>query len=243
LNKIKKKEVALDIKKEKWEESYKRKENFIFYPHEECIKFLNRFVRKKISADGKFIDIMNSQNELTALDFGCGIGRISVLLNEFDIKSYGIDVSEIAIQEAKILSEQLGYGKDTNFQSYDGHNIPFENGFFDFTISDCVIDSVSFELAKKLVKEIDRVTKKYFYLSVISSSSKALFTSIESVADEIVVEETHEKGTVQSFYDIEKINKLIEGTNFKIKWGQLSTYQDIINSQYTHGRYNIVLEK
>ncbi len=30
-----------------WEESYARQENFIFYPKEEYVKFLNRFVRKK----------------------------------------------------------------------------------------------------------------------------------------------------------------------------------------------------
>ena len=35
----------LDIKKEKWEESYNRGENFIYYPKEEVVKFLNRFIR------------------------------------------------------------------------------------------------------------------------------------------------------------------------------------------------------
>lgn len=236
-------EIILDIKKEEWEESYKRKENFIFYPHEECIKFLNRFVRKKIGAGDKFIDILKTENELKGLDFGCGIGRLSVLLNEFNIKSNGIDISETAILEAKLLAKQHGCEEGTTFQCYDGQKIPFEDGFFDFTISDCVIDSVPFELAQKIVKEIDRVTKSYFYLSVISSNSNSLFCSSTIEADEIIVEENHEKGTIQSFYDIDKIKKLIENTNFKIKWGELITHQNIINSSKTYGRYFIVLEK
>lgn len=233
----------MDIKKNEWEESYKRKENYIFYPHEECIKFLNRFIRKKISADGEFIDILKSENELKGMDFGCGIGRLSILLNEFNIKSYGIDVSETAIEQAKILAKKMGYDKNTNFQSYNGQDIPFENDFFDFTVSDCVIDSIPFELAKKLVKEIDRVTKKYFYLSVISSDSDSLFSSGKDNSDEIIVQENHEKGTIQSFYTIDKINELIKGTNFKIKWGELIVHKNIINPSVENGRYYVVLEK
>lgn len=37
----------MDIKKKYWEESYQRQENFMFYPKEESVKFLNRFIRKK----------------------------------------------------------------------------------------------------------------------------------------------------------------------------------------------------
>ena len=45
---MKKKENKMfDTKKEKWEESYGRGENFMYYPKEETVKFLNRFVKKK----------------------------------------------------------------------------------------------------------------------------------------------------------------------------------------------------
>lgn len=46
-----------DIKKQYWEESYKRQENFMFYPKEESVKFLNRFIRKKIGFNsyGEFL--------------------------------------------------------------------------------------------------------------------------------------------------------------------------------------------
>ena len=46
-----------DLKSFNWEESYKRKENFIFYPQAEVVKFLNRYIRKKISTN-QFIDIL-----------------------------------------------------------------------------------------------------------------------------------------------------------------------------------------
>ena len=75
----------IDIKKEKWEESFERGENFIYYPKEETVKFLNRFIKKKISST-KYKQLIDSHNKLRGLDFGCGIGRITILLNEFDIE-------------------------------------------------------------------------------------------------------------------------------------------------------------
>ncbi len=37
----------IDTKKQYWEDSYKRQENYMFYPKEETVKFINRFIRKR----------------------------------------------------------------------------------------------------------------------------------------------------------------------------------------------------
>ncbi|MDY3113471.1 MAG: hypothetical protein SOW25_03985 [Helicobacter sp.] len=34
-----------------WEDSYKNGENILFYPHNELVRFLNRFIKKQISLD------------------------------------------------------------------------------------------------------------------------------------------------------------------------------------------------
>ena len=65
----------IDLKAVKWEESYGRLENYIFYHQAEVVKFLNRFVRKRTGVN-TFKDILTSgSGKLRALDFGCGIGR------------------------------------------------------------------------------------------------------------------------------------------------------------------------
>ena len=51
-------EFTMETYVNKWEESYDRYENFILYPKEEYVKFLNRFVRKRIGID-KFVDILD----------------------------------------------------------------------------------------------------------------------------------------------------------------------------------------
>jgi len=236
----------IDIKKENWEDSYSRGENFIYYPKEETVKFLNRFVKKKKSLD-EYVQILNPNvtEPLKGLDFGCGIGRMTVLLHEFNINGYGIDISENAIVEAKKLSTRLGFDLEGFFQAYDGNKIPFEDHFFDFAISEGVLDSMPFELAKKLIKDIDRVTKKYFFLSLISTESAKLFRQVksENVFDgEVEVEEEHEKGTIQSLFSLEKIEEFIKDTNFKIKWCELHTIQGGVN-EYQDGRWYLVLEK
>ncbi len=233
-----------DIKKEKWEESYKRNENFIYFPKEESVKFLNRFIKKKISLM-EYVDLLESKQKLKALDFGCGIGRMTVLLHEFDIEGYGIDISQTAINEAKKFARHFNFDLKNNFQAYNGENIPFEDNYFDFTISEAVLDSLPFELAKKLIKEIERVTKRYFFLSLISSESAASFSTLKESGKfngEIEVDEAHEQGTIQSFFDKEKIAEFIKDTQFKIKWCELHTTQEC-NDTYAHSRYYIVLEK
>ena len=232
----------LDIKKEKWEESYNRGENFIYYPKEEVVKFLNRFIRKRKSTI-EFIDLLESDEKLKALDFGCGIGRITILLREFGINSYGVDISQTAIDEAVEFGKHFGFDIKDGVKIYDGNKIPYNDNFFDFTISESVMDSMPFELAKILIKDIDRITKKYFFLSLMSIKSKKLFEISESEKiSEIEVNEEHEKGTIQSLFNKQKIDELIKNTNFKIKWCELHNINSC-NDNYEHGRWYIVLFK
>lgn len=256
----------MDLKINKWEESYKRGENFIFYPHEEVVKFINRFIRKKLS-ENNFCDVIyngdfyksgvgittynnykniNNHNgggsKLKALDFGCGIGRQTLLMREFNIDSYGIDISKYAIDNAKKLSKKFGI--DIDFRVFNGNKIPFDDNFFDFTVSYGVLDSMPFKLAKILIKEIERVSKKYFFVTLIGEDSVSDFKNIthNTFSGEIEVQEEHENGTIQSFFNKDKIQELIKNTNLKIKWGE-KIKNISMTSNSCHSRYYIVLEK
>ena len=103
----------IEIKKTEWEESYGKNDNFMYYPKEEVVKFINRFIRKKTSFT-KYIDILQTGENLKALDFGCGIGRMTVLLHEFNIDGYGIDISENAISEAKKFANYFNFNLNDN---------------------------------------------------------------------------------------------------------------------------------
>ena len=140
----------METKKEEWEQSYKKKDNYIFYPHEEIIRFISKYIRKQIGFK-EFIDKKEYYENPKVLDFGCGIGRHVVLLNDFDITPYGFDLSETAIKEAheNLKKRNLGY-LCKNVITSDIRELPYPNNFFDFMLSHGVLDSMPFEIAKKV---------------------------------------------------------------------------------------------
>jgi len=216
---------------DKWEESYGRGENFIFYPKEEVVKFLNRFVRKKISPT-EFRDIIDFSKIVRGLDFGCGIGRQTILMREFGIDAYGVDISSKATEVAKQLVRMSGYSNmEEHFMVIEDVAIPFENNFFDISISESVLDSMPFIIAKKAIMEIDRVTKKTVFLSLISGDQ-----------GDVIVETEHEHGTIQSYYNWERIQQLLAGTNLKIQWCHIVNEEGVLSPSHG-GRYYLVLAK
>jgi ubiquinone/menaquinone biosynthesis C-methylase UbiE len=228
--------MSVKLYKQEWDKSYNRFENHILYPKEEVVKFLNRFVRKKLSEKTFQNKIkINDGGSIRGLDYGCGIGRMTILMHEFNIDSFGVDISKSAIQKAKELYPILS----KNFTVVDGERLPYEDSYFDISICESVIDSMHFTVAKKVIKELDRVTNKLTFISFISGDDSEHYR--EYSGDEIV-RTKHEKDTVQCWYNWTKINDLLSNTNYKIKWARLVTEESLIDS-YKYGRYNVVLEK
>jgi SAM-dependent methyltransferase len=227
-----------DIKKEKWDESYSRKENYIFYPKEEVVKFLNRFIRKRTGFNN-FFDILKYDSKLRGLDLGCGIGRQTILIEEFGIDGYGVDISSKALEEAVALSAHLGYNIKDRFTLINDTILPFDNNFFDFAISDSVLDSMDYTFAKQYMAELDRTVKKHVYLNLISNKS---ISNFETSAKDILVEDAHEHGTIQSYYTKERIEDLIKDTSFKIIQLNINTEKNLIKNQ-TSVRFHVVLSK
>ena len=227
----------MEIKKQNWDESYSRHENSIFYPKEEVVKFLNRFIRKKIDVD-HFKDLIPKKSKLRALDLGCGIGRQTILFDEFGIEGYGLDISSVAIEEAKKLSKKLGYDMNSRFSTLNKIQIPYEDNFFDLAISDSVLDSMNFSFAKTYLKELERVVKNYVYISLISSHNTE---EGEDFSGDILVKEKHEEGTIQSYYTPTKINELISETEFEVVFLSLNLEKNLLNNQ-KYGRYHVILK-
>lgn len=233
----------MEIKKSDWEKSYKNLDNFILYPKEEVVKFLNRFVRKKVGFN-EFHEILLENNEgqtkLKALDFGCGIGRQTILLEEFGIEGYGVDISENAIITAKEFAGHLNFPELSNrFSVIEGLSIPFEDNFFDISIAEACLDSMGFKIASIIIKELDRVTKSYLFMSLISGDDSE--HDPEFIGDERV-KTKHEENTIQSFYNLSRIKKLIKYTRFNIVFCRLLSEESTI-SRYKNSRYYVILNK
>ena len=94
----------LSMGQTQWNEAYKNRGNILFYPHEEIIRFVNKYVRKRIGITD-FKNIMqltdSEWEKFASLDLGCGIGRHMKFLSEFGLNPHGIDLSSGAIDEGR----------------------------------------------------------------------------------------------------------------------------------------------
>ncbi|WP_434304821.1 class I SAM-dependent methyltransferase [Clostridium botulinum] len=227
----------MDFKKNEWNTSYENKDNFVFYPHEEVIRFVSKFIRKKVDID-KLINIKDANK---CLDLGCGIGRHVIYLDENKFEAYGIDLSDKAINFAKSLCGKLKkYELKDRFMVGTITNMPYEDDFFDFIVSHGVLDSMPFDIAKKAVEETCRVTKKggLFYFDVVSGDN---FEHCREYDGEDIVKTEQENGTVQSYFNWSKVNLMIRN-KFKIKEAVLIQRESVINRS-KDSRYHIIAEK
>lgn len=222
------------FKVEEWNQSYQNKDNFLFYPHEEVIRFVSKYIKKRVGID-QFIDIHKQGNESKVLDVGCGIGRHVKYLRDYDIDAYGVDFSSYAIETAVALTNLSEKLKVASVEK-----LPFENNFFDFALSHGVFDSMPFETALKGMSEMHRCLKPggLFYIDLISGDNSDHFPEFNQ---EEIVTNNHEKGTIQSFFNWSKIEILTQGKwqikeAFKIK-------RDSVISNGFYSRYHMVLKK
>ena len=223
------------LKKNNWNTSYKNKDNFVFYPNEEIIRFISKYVRKKIDFDL----FTNIQNNPKILDFGCGIGRHVKFLDDYKLDAYGFDLSEEAISFAHKYFKKLNLDHlQKKVIVSDITNLPYESNFFNYMLSHGVLDSMDYEIAKKGIKELHRVMndKGIIFFDVIST----LDSSFKNNMDQLV-ENNHEKGTIQSYYNSNKINNLL-----KDKFNIIELYENrrinLIEKSFS-SRINVIAQK
>lgn len=223
-----------------WNESYSRRENHLFWPSDEVVKFFARNIRRRIGPN-RYKNIASNATGAIILDVGCGIGRHVKFGQEMGFEMYGCDLSEHAIQIARewlkinMTGAELEHLVASNIQ-----NLPWENEFFDHCMSDSVLDSMPFDVAQAGISEIARITKSsgFLYCSLISGDETGRDAAF---CDEVTVKNTHEENTIQSYFDHSKIIRLLEPL-FEILDCYLLQVKDQRNGTH-HGRWHVVARK
>ena len=108
-----------------------------------------------------FKNYWNLDSSSSVLDVGCAKGFMLYDLkkNIPGIKVNGIDISEYAIENSlKEIKEDLIVGNATN--------LPYEDNSFDVVISINTVHNLDIENCAKALKEIQRVSKKYSFITV-----------------------------------------------------------------------------
>ncbi len=233
--------VQLLNQKPQWDDSYQKFDNYVFYPHEEVIRFVSKNIRKKVG-HAEFKNHLKTMSPLPKiLDLGCGIGRHIVYCHEMGLDSFGADLYDVAINYAKNWASKVGILEpDQKIKTSDIRNLPWNDSFFDFAISHGVLDSMHFEIARKAVAELFRVlkTEGLFYCDLVSGDDSH---HSREFSGEKTVQDAHEKGTIQSYFNYEKILRLFAGY-FQIQDCQLIRREDVLSGYFT-SRYHLTLKK
>jgi ubiquinone/menaquinone biosynthesis C-methylase UbiE len=115
--------------------------------------------------------VFGSLKGKTALDFGCGSGRTTVLLKGLGTsKVVGVDVNRNMIVQANKLH------KEKRLEFYKiRKKIPFKDNYFDAALSAHVlVESRSLKEMSSILKEIFRVLKNRSLLIIITANPKSI---------------------------------------------------------------------
>lgn len=232
----------MSLLEQAWNESYARRENFIFQPNEHVVRFLSRYVRRRTGLD-RFEEVLlrdagDAAATLRALDFGCGLGRGTQLLDEFGLDATGVDISAEAIEAARSFARSAGKPQlAERFHVLDSAALPFGDDRFDISVAANVLDSMTFAQARAAVLELERVTTRLLYIDLISIDSSR---QPPGFAGEETVATAHERGTIQSYFDWDKVLALFADTRLVIRSGYETT-ERWLTSDLTRRRYHLAL--
>jgi len=127
------------------EEVYKKKLQWNIWPFTEVISALLNLSRE------------NEVLDKTVLEIGCGVGNNIIPIAKLGYEAYGIDISELAILEAKKRSLQENVRIE--FTSGSVEKLPYESNFFSFVIDRSVLTCTTPEVITQSLDEILRVLK------------------------------------------------------------------------------------
>ena len=227
--------VRMKDRRDLWEESYRRRENFLFYPNEEVIRFAARHVRRRVGLDA-FADVDPTVRKI--LDLGCGVGRHMAFIHEMGLHPWGIDLSAEAVAVARGWLSARGLAEaDSRAVQGDVRHLPWEDDHFDAVLSHAVLDSMPFDFAAQAVGECARVLRAdgLFYCDLISGDETGRSPDF---ADEVVVDKSHERGTIQSYFDPAKIERLLQ-PHFTLQSSTLVRHIDGASGRH-RGRWHVV---
>jgi SAM-dependent methyltransferase len=230
----------IDNKEIEWNKSYENGDNFLFSPNEEVVRFVSRYLRKQTGLNS-YQDKVDDLDSAKILDLGCGIGRHVVFGHSLGLEMYGIDLSKTAVDIAKLWAHSAGIPKyRERILQGDVSKLPWDAGFFSYVISHGVLDSMPFEIARKSVLEVARALEigGLFYCDLISGDDSK---HNSNYCGEEIVTTKHEEFTVQSFFNLDKIETLFEGF-FRIVESNLARNLNTLNGEFT-SRYHLVLQR
>jgi ubiquinone/menaquinone biosynthesis C-methylase UbiE len=191
-----------------WESAYDRRENFVFQPSTELVRFMSRHFRRRTGLDD-YVDVIPGIGGQPILDACCGIGRNLVFGARMGLDMHGFDLSARAVGMARAWLTREGVpdvGMRVVPASADA--LPFADARFAHAMCEDALDSMPYAVAKAGIAEIARVVRPggLIYCSVIGAEESGKGADYDG---EVLVEDGHERDTVQSYFTRAKLEAML----------------------------------
>lgn len=227
------------MQRDDWDRSYRNGDNFLYWPHDEVVRFISHYVRKRTGIDS-FRDRKRFPRNPRALDLGCGIGRHVRYFDDMGLEADGIDFSNSAIEEAKRICKSEGrYHLLNRLKVGSTTALPYRDNAFDVIAAHGVLDSMRFDVAKKSLGECLRVIAPdgLVYIDLVSGDDSA---HSPDYSGEEVVTGPHESGTIQTYFNFRLLDDLI-AERFELISCNLVRKEELSGMGGWSSRYHVVL--
>lgn len=166
------------------------------------------------------------------LDFGCGVGFMTVLLGKSGFRATGIDIEvggeseeedpflapwgTLGIEKASPTFRQDCWNRtlaqfDGAFHGFDGRHIPFPDASFDAVIAHAVLEHIKPDILRQVIDEFHRVLKESGVLLVLRTPRKA------SYLEKLFMLPRLRNFRHQILYDEAEVESLVIGAGFCLR--------------------------
>lgn len=199
---------------ERWNDCWSRQENQTWFPDEQVVRFLARYVARRVGIQKGEIEYSGADRP-AGLDLGCGKGRHVVLMSELGIETFGSDVSSTGIEFAKqwVKSRKLSASLECGTME----RLSYPDDWFDFVICHGVLDHALKAVRDAARAEVARVLKPggLFFFSVISEEDSGFGKGKPIEENTWLVDEGFESGIPQAFFSLKRLQS--EFSNFQLE--------------------------
>ena len=149
-------------------------------------------------------NVLKLDKKHKVLEFGCAHGYLVKALNDFNIETYGVDISDYAISNGPSeIKDKMALLKDNNIENAIKElNVNFK---FDYVIAKDVFEHIEPAELKKILRDMSKITKNLFVVVPLGDDGKYRI-------DSYALDKTHVIAENEDWW----IN-LFTNNNFKVK--------------------------
>lgn len=196
-----------------WDKAWSNEGSQSWYPDEQIVRFLAGHFVQRVGSSGKLFNYKKDQIKLSGIDFGCGKGRHILTMREHGIEGFGIDLSEVGVEQANQWLDHMNFPKTATVGSLT--DMPYATNQFDLGICHGVLDHMISSVREASLAEIQRTLKPgaKLFLSLISENDSAFGEGEKIEYMTWAITEGYEKDLPQAFFDTARIQNELKQFN------------------------------